>query len=236
MMKISVFIPIIIFLILTQANHSSAQKNFKLNELPLIIKPGAKRSADPVFYLISGDGGWNKFDNSVCERLAQNGIPVVGLDSKKFFWKVRTPEETSAVMQQIIGYYNKQFERDSIVIAGYSFGADVVPFIISKFTGELKKKISHVILLSPDRYGDFEIHLTDMLNMGFSKGKFNVLDEIKKNNFGGFTCFFGRNEEAINIRSFRNSGKNIILLPGDHHYNNNYQLLAESIYKLIHQK
>jgi len=228
----------VLFLVLTQIIFSSgeqafAQEDLKTKGLPLIIKPGLNGNRGPVFYLISGDGGWNNFDNTFCENLSKKGVPVVGLDSKKFFWKPRTPEETTQVLQQVIDFYNKKFNRDSFVLAGYSFGADIVPFIVTKFPPDFRKKLSEVVLLSPDRFGDFEIHLTDMLNMGLSKRRYNIVEEVRKINFTSLTCVFGKNEEAVNINSFKQTGKNIIMLPGDHHYNNNYQTLSDSLLRLI---
>lgn len=205
----------------------------EIADLPLIIKAGLKGNKGPVFYLISGDGGWNNFDNSLCDELSKRGVPIVGLDSKKFFWKAKSPEETTQQLQKVITFYNKQFGRESFVLAGYSFGADIVPFIVTRFSADMRGKLSRIILMSPDRYGDFEIHLTDMLNMGLSKRKYNIVEEVKKINFAGLTCIFGKNEEAVNISSFKETGKDILILPGDHHYNNNYQLLSDSILKLI---
>ncbi len=188
---------------------------------------------DAVFYLVSGDGGWNNFDNTFCEDLSKKGIPVVGLDSKKFFWKAKTPEETTLALQQVIEIYNKKFARDSFVITGYSFGADIVPFIVNKLSPDFKKKLSRVILMSPDRFGDFEIHLSDMLNMGLSKRKYNVVEEVKKINFVTTTCIFGKNEETINIKSFKETGSEVIILPGDHHYNDNFRILSDTLIRLL---
>jgi type IV secretory pathway VirJ component len=228
--KIAIFFLSLISSILFFGNQTSAQEE---PNLPLIIKPGLKGNNNPVFYLISGDGGWNNFDNSFCEELSKKGVPIVGLDSKKFFWKAKSPEETTQALQQVIGFYNKQFARESFVIAGYSFGADIVPFIVTKFSPDIRKKLSNVILMSPDRYGDFEIHLTDMLNLGLSKRKYNIVEEVKKINFATITCIFGKDEDAVNVNSFRKTGKDILILPGDHHYNDNYQLLSDNILKLL---
>lgn len=211
-------------------NRTFAQE---IADLPLIIKAGLKGNKGPVFYLISGDGGWNSFDNSLCEELSKKGVPVVGLDSKKFFWKAKKPEETTKQLQKVIAFYNKQFGRENFVMAGYSFGADIVPFIVTRFSPDIKERLSAIILMSPDRYGDFEIHLTDMLNMGLSKRKYNIVEEVKKISSRALTCVFGKNEETVNISSFKKTGKNILILPGDHHYNNNYRLLSDNILKLI---
>jgi type IV secretory pathway VirJ component len=223
----------VLFLISYLNEAGSVQQESNFSQLPLIIKPALKSSSNPVFYLISGDGGWNNFDNTFCDGLAQNGIPVVGLDSKKYFWTAKSPEETAQQLNSVIENFNRKFQKDSLVIAGYSFGADLVPFIVSRLPEATRKRITKVILMSPDRFGDFEIHLSDMLNMGVSKRKYNVIEEVRKTSFVTTTCLFGKNEESVNVNAFKNTGSTIIMLPGDHHYNNNFGLLDEILIRII---
>lgn len=203
------------------------------NEMPLIVIAAEGNGKGPAFFFISGDGGWTSFDNSWCEQLTQKGLPVVGLDARKYFWKAKTPEETTSVLVPIIENYIKKWNSTGIVLAGYSFGADIVPFIANKLPDSLKSKVLLVLLLSPDRYGDFEIHLTDMLSLGIAKRRYNIVNEVKNITIPRVACIFGENEEAANIQAFRETGIKIYLLPGDHHYNKNVTGLTETILKSI---
>ena len=65
-------------------------------DLPLITFPVNKIDSLPLLVFISGDGGWTSFDEGVAEHLVETGIPVIGLDSQKYFWESRTPGETAA--------------------------------------------------------------------------------------------------------------------------------------------
>jgi len=208
-------------------------ETMKLNELPLIVIPSAVESNGPVFFLISGDGGWTSFDNTFCELLAKKGIPVVALDAKKYFWKAKSPEETTAALALIIENYTKQWNKKSFVLAGYSFGADLVPFIANGLPKPLKQGLNGILMLSPDRFGDFEIHLTDMLSLGISKKKYDIVNEVKKVPASRVVCIFGQEEDEENIQSFREAGSKISLLTGDHHYNKNSTRLVELILKEI---
>jgi type IV secretory pathway VirJ component len=203
------------------------------DEMPLTIIPAQGNIQGPAFFIISGDGGWTSFDNSFCELLAKKGIPVVGIDAKKYFWKAKTPEETTAALASIIENYTKEWNRTSIVIAGYSFGADLIPFIANRLTEPLRSRISLILLLSPDRYGDFEIHLTDMLSLGIAKKKYNIVNEVKTITTPQIVSIFGQEEDTANIQAFREAGSKINILPGDHHYNKNVTGLAEAILKSI---
>ena len=53
--------------------------------MPLTLIPAAINENLPLAFFISGDGGWTSFDQTVCEKLAEKGIPVVGLDAQKIF-------------------------------------------------------------------------------------------------------------------------------------------------------
>ena len=113
---------------------------------------------------------------------------------------------------------------------GYSFGASVVPFIANSIPIELKDKLKGVYSLSPDETADFEIHLLDMMNMN-SIEKYNVISEINKIKSLNPVCFFG-NEESESIREkFKTSDLKVIILKGDHHFDNNFNSIAETILK-----
>jgi type IV secretory pathway VirJ component len=203
------------------------------DEMPLTVIPVAGAENGPVFFLISGDGGWTSFDNSFCELLAKKGIPVVGIDARKYFWKAKSPEETTSALASVIENYTKKWNSPGFVLAGYSFGADLVPFIATRLPDSQKSRLKQILLLSPDRYGDFEIHLTDMLSMGIAKKKYNIVNEVKGLKNVKASGIFGQDEDAENIRAFRETGIKIWLLPGDHHYNKNVGSLAETIIKSI---
>lgn len=203
----------------------------KTDELPLIVIPAAAESSAPVFFFISGDGGWTGFDNTFCELLAKRGISVVALDAKKYFWKAKSPEETTTALVSIIGKYSRQWNKSAFILAGYSFGADIVPFVVNRLPGSLKDWLSKVILLSPDRYGDFEIHLTDMLSLGIAKRRYNIVNEVKKITTHPVVSICGEDEDPINSQLFKDAGSKIVFLPGDHHYNKNVKGLAEVIIK-----
>lgn len=229
---------IILFSISSQAKNAepivkSQLETISMDELPLIVIPSPVESTGPVFFLISGDGGWTSFDNNFCELLAKKGIPVVALDAKKYFWKAKSPEETTSVLTQIIENYTKQWNRKTFILAGYSFGADIVPFIANRLPEPLKSHLSKLFLLSPDQFGDFEIHLTDMLSLGIAKKKYNIVSEVKKITAPQVISIFGQEEDAVNIQAFKVADSKISLLPGDHHYNKNVEALVELILKEI---
>ncbi|MHA4895242.1 AcvB/VirJ family lysyl-phosphatidylglycerol hydrolase [Pedobacter sp. PWIIR3] len=197
--------------------------------LPLTVVSAAKKNSLPFVFMISGDGGWTSFDQSLAEALAAKGLYVVGLDAQKYFWNAKTPEECATEVNKVIFKYQEQFGKKNFVLAGYSFGASVVPFLANRLPEELAADLKGVISLSPDAVADFEIHIADMLNFGGSKGKYDVVSEMKKIKKIKPVCVFGKDEDDDERDKFLKYGIKVINIPGNHHYNKDYQGIAALI-------
>jgi type IV secretory pathway VirJ component len=199
-------------------------------DLPLTLIPSAVKENLPLVFFISGDGGWTSFDQAISEKLAENGMPVVGLDAQKYFWNEKQPMEASGEITAAVEHYMQQWDRKSFVLIGYSFGACVAPFIANNFPGPLKEILKGVYCFSPDETSDFEIHISDMLNFKNIE-KYNVLNELKKIKSLNPVCIFG-NEEDIELRDhFSSTGIRVELLPGNHHYDNDFNAVEAVIQK-----
>jgi type IV secretory pathway VirJ component len=204
-----------------------SQKPLNSN-LPLVIIPSVKNEDLPLLFFISGDGGWTDFDQGVSKYLSEKGIPVVGLDARKYFWKEKQPLDVAVEITKVVDYYCQLWNKSSFVLIGYSFGACVVPFIAENFTPALQERLKGVYCLSPDLTGDFKIHVADLLNFSTVE-KYDVMKEIKKIRKLGPVCIFGVGEDPQEQRYFTEAGIKVLLLPGEHHYNNDYKAVAEII-------
>lgn len=204
-------------------------------DLPLTIIPAAKKDNLPLVLMISGDGGWTSFDQSLAESLAARGLSVVGLDAQKYFWDARTPEKTTSDLSKAILHYTAQFNKEKFVLAGYSFGASVVPFVADRLAPALKARLSAVLSLSPDVTADFEIHVLDMLSFGSTTETYNVQAEMKKIKNVPVVSFFGTEEGGGIASKFIKAGLKTELVPGDHHFGDNFQGLSLDLLKSIPQ-
>lgn len=201
--------------------------------LPLTIVPAVKKSNLPMFFMISGDGGWTSFDQSLAEALAAKGVPVIGLDAQKYFWDAKTPDGTTTELSKAIQHYKEQFGKEKVALVGYSFGASVVPFIANRLNPVLKSQLRAVLAISPDVAADFEIHIADMLNFGGGKGNYNVLAEMKKLKGTTAVNFFGKAEGNSIAGKFVKEGLKVEILPGNHHYGNDFEGLSAALLKNI---
>jgi type IV secretory pathway VirJ component len=68
-----------------------------------------------------------------------------------------------------------------------------------------------------------------MLHLGSSKDIYNVPAELKKTNTKHVTCIFGEEEDSGQLKLFKESGALIKLLPGKHHYNNDFDSIVHEI-------
>ncbi len=212
--------------VLLQSQRDSLYKS----DLPLAVIPSGEESELPLAFFISGDGGWTSFDQAVCERFAEKGIPVVGLDAQKYFWNEKQPRQVADAITPAIQHYMRLWNKKTFVLLGYSFGACVAPFIASNFTDPVKETLKGVYCFSPDLTGDFEIHLTDMLHMK-TKDKYDVVNELKQIKALNPVCIFGNDEDEEIQKSFSVNEIRIEKLSGNHHYNNDYSAIVAIILK-----
>jgi type IV secretory pathway VirJ component len=220
----------LVFLFSWQLVYSkSSYQDHPTGDLPLHVLEAAGQSKLPVFVFISGDGGWNTFNESLCTNLSRRGFPVVALDSQKYFWKSKTPDQTASVLQGVIETYQKLWKRDRFVLAGYSFGANLIPFLANRLPQNIKNNLAAMILISPEKRGDFEIHLSDMLNLGLSKGKYDVLQEIQQGDVKKYLVLFGSDESESNHQAFLQAGLKTEILQGNHHFDSEDGAVAQKI-------
>lgn len=208
---------IIVFSSFLLCNSIQAQVKESLAELPVNIIPAKKPGGETMVLLITGDGGWNSFSQNLAEEYAVAGLPVVALNSLKYFWKKRTPEESALAVSNLLNKYSAEWKTKTIILCGYSFGADVMPFIYTRLPENLKEKIGCIQLLSPSGYTDFEIHISYL----FISKKMEVASEIQKIK-KPVICYYGASEKEKLSKEIEMKNFKTIILKGDHHYENSF--------------
>jgi len=184
-------------------------------------------SAKPLIFYISGDGGFNKFSTSFMQTLNKQGYAVIGLNAKDYFWNKKTPQEAANAIESAINESNKQWKKKNIVLIGYSFGANVTPFILTHFSLAFAGKINHLILLSPSSKTDFEIHVLQMFGWGKDSGE-SVPAEINKIS-KPVTIITGDDETEFPFSQLTIKNKQVIKMPGGHHYDGDVNALCNKI-------
>jgi type IV secretory pathway VirJ component len=199
-----------------------------LADLPLVELP-VERPGPTMAVIYSGDGGWRDIDKQIGEVISQKGMPVVGVDSLRYFWHEKTPEEIARDLSQIIRHYGAAWGTEKVVLIGYSFGAGILPFAVNHLPGEDRARIVQVSLLGLEPRAEFEVKLSGWFGGEPGSGAPPVLPEILRQNLGLFQCFYGAEEEYTLCRAPELAGAEIIRTGGGHHFDGDYRALAEKI-------
>jgi type IV secretory pathway VirJ component len=213
----------------TSSFYASSQVVNPAKDLPLEVSK-TKGSLEVLVLYLTGDGGWNDFNQQMTQQFEKKGYGMVALNTRKYFWDEKSPQVFANDMEHLCNYYMKAWGKSSLIIVGYSFGADVGIFLPRFLSANLQQKISRMVLISPSASTDFEIKLSDMVgeNENLSR-KYKLEPEIAKNKLP-LICIFGDSEE-LRLKNSLKSNKNLTthILPGDHRYNNNFDLLLKTI-------
>ena len=179
--------------------------------------------------LLSGDGGWRDLDKTIAEDLQQQGIPVVGLDSLRYFWSKKTVEQTADVVAALIQTFTAKWHADKVALVGYSFGADVMPFVYNRLPQNLREHVVLVALLGLSKSADFEISVRGWLGEPPGADALPVLPQATKIPSRLMMCFYGQNETDTACPALADRGVETFRRNGGHHYDGNYGALAEAI-------
>jgi len=201
-------------------------------DLPLVEVPAqdaAGPSLSEVFVvLLTGDGGWAGIDQDVAGELARRGVPVVALNSLKYFWKAREPQRAAHDLERVIDGYGAHWGRREVLLIGYSFGADALPFLFSRLDPRIRREVRGVALLGLGADASFEIHVGNWI-AGRGTQESPTVPEIKRISDTRVLCVYGRDERDSPCPALQGSGVSVVALDGGHHFGGDYGSLARQI-------
>jgi type IV secretory pathway VirJ component len=201
----------------------------KIEDLPLVLLP-AEPHDQTMAVIYSGDGGWRDLDKKIGEELQKAHIPVVGVDTLRYFWHRQTPEMATAGLERIIGHFVKTWNTPDVLLIGYSFGADIIPFIVNRVKPAVRAHIRLISLLSLSRTADFEIHMSGWMGGAPSADALALAPELGKLDSAGVQCFFGEEEQAeTGCTDASLAGAQIIKTSGGHHFDGDYGKMVRTI-------
>lgn len=213
----------------------SYQQGTDLNH-PLPVKYWNSNQNQPLIFYISGDAGFNSFSKNLSDSMFRNGFDVYALNTKKYFWKQKTPQQCADDFSSFLESLFSKRTNQKLVIVGYSFGADALPFVMEKFPQKTRKRIEKIILIDPSETGDLEISLESYINEKAS-GRWKTIPVINKvtdipvefilSDFSA--AYYPYSQVAL-------KNKKLYRLPGNHRFNGNVKLLADTIARSLHQQ
>jgi type IV secretory pathway VirJ component len=200
-----------------------------VKDLPLIEVPASDPASDLMAVHVTGDGGWGVTDRGIAKALAEHGIPVVGLSALQYFWKRRTPEETASDVDRIIRHYTALWNKKKVIVIGYSFGADVLPFVLNRLPNDTRAKIQLVAFLGLSQTADFEFHLLNWLTVRSRPTSLPVLPEVEKLKGMRILCFYGTEDKDALCPSLGPGLAESIPLQSGHRFGHGFEPVVEAI-------
>jgi type IV secretory pathway VirJ component len=198
----------------------------EIADLPL-EEVHASGAGDEFALLLTGDGGWAGLDQELAARLAASGVPTVGLNSLKYFWRERTPDETARDVERVLRHYLSAWHRRRVLLIGYSFGADVLPFVVNRLPAELHERVASVSLLGIDAHASFEVRVADWI--GTDQGGPPTRPELAEVTHVPVLCIYGEGEEDSICPALRGAGISREQIGKGHHFSGEYATLADRI-------
>lgn len=195
--------------------------------LPIIALPGQGDHVhrDTVTLYYSGDGGWRDLDQVSGEYMAAHGYPVVGVDTLKAFWQHRSPEQSAADLSALMATYREKWGARHFVLAGYSFGADILPALYNRLSPQDQQAVSAVVLLAFSKTADFEIAVSGWI--GQSNGETQTAPEVARVPGSKLVCIYGSEETPDSGCLQPEMTGQRIEITGGHHFDQDYAHLAQ---------
>ncbi len=202
-----------------------------ISALPVIPYPAKMNNSQKAFVLyLSGDGGENTFSKSLAQQLNDKGYPVAFFNCLKYFWTKKTPDQAAADIQNALQHYRSQWNIQRVIVIGYSFGADITPFVVNRFSKDVNGYVKNIVLLSVSRSTDFEVHVMDLFGKG-KKRAMSVTDEINKLVQKPLLILHGEDEDDKIEPSSLKVPYKLLNLKGGHKFDSNTPEVVDAIVK-----
>jgi len=162
--------------------------------LPVVKVAAPSGSHGPLLLVLSGDGDWTAFMKELSDMAAAHGAPVLGLKMRTYLSTPKKPDQVAADLEPVVRAQLKEWERDDIVIMGYSRGADTAPFVINRWPSDLRARVRALGLIGLSDNASFEFHWEDLAIDVSRPTDIPTRPELEK--LGGLSilCFRGEDE------------------------------------------
>ncbi len=194
-----------------------------VDDLPLTVTE-PKGAVQGLVILWSGDAGWSGTMQGIADALAERGYGVVGVSSLRYFWHEQAPEVMAADNDRLVARFTELWQTETVILAGYSFGADTLPFAWPLMDDSVRGRVDLIALMSPFRKTEFSISLLGMI--GVVRGSHDVAAAIADLPQQQLVCIIG--EEETDMACEPSAEYRFHTIPGGHRYRD-FGLVADLV-------
>ena len=202
--------------------------NDMVGGFPVSEYKGSATNPNLLIYY-SGDGGWGDMEDEMSVYYQKKGFATVGIDTLRYFWHVHNPTEAGKDLARIINDYTARWKKSGVILIGYSYGADVLPFLVNRLPQEAASKVRGVALIGPSPTIDFDVSPA----IETRDPEMPLMPEVKKIQSSQLLCIGANLEKQSLCRRLEQKssvvGTDIEILRGGHAYGWQYQKISDLI-------
>lgn len=193
---------------------------FSSSPFTLVIptKQNASGGTHIAAIYISGDVGYKiATGKQIGDRLSNDGIPVLAVNSLSFFRAKRTIPEVTALIEQAIAMALHEGHSQKVVLIGHSLGADALQAGLAALPANFRAKIEVIVLIAPTSTLYLQISPFEMLE--WSEPDAATMPTLKQIDWVSLTCISGTEEDASPCPRLFGTNIKRVVLPGGHNLN-----------------
>jgi len=201
----------------------------RLSVGPLVETPARKgRTAEAFVILYSGDGGWAKADCEFSHRFAERGMPVLGVNSVRYFAQRRTPATAAADLGRWIDAYSARFGRPKVILMGYSFGASALPIIAEQLPPAERGKIEEVALAGPGAGAELVLRPRTWFNV-LAADATPVAPALRHIHDLKVVCVYGQEDPHAACPNYPTGSVELRPVAAEHRFRGAYQTVVDAV-------
>lgn len=204
-----------------------------VSDLPLIEVPARGSDMATLAIFLTGDGGWADLDRKLAGVLADNGLGVVGLDSRAYLKQRKSPDQAAADVARIARAYTARWGARRLVLIGYSRGATMLPFVATRLDADLRRRTALLAMLGLERTTNLQFHWIDVVADVSRADDLPVAPELERLRGQRMLCVYGSREKDRTCRDADPALITRVERKGDHHLGGDYKGLARLILGLL---
>lgn len=209
---------------------SSPTASANLSDLPLTEIRSRDMHAETLVIFLSGDGGWADIDRQIGSTMAERGMDVIGFDNRAYLRSGRRDADgTAGDVGRVAEHYMRLWGNRRLVIAGYSRGAAFAPFVVTRLSPELRRRVALVAMLGLPEHASFRYRFSDLWATRTSAKDAPILPELERLRGTNMMCVFGQKEDESLCRSVDSSLVFPVGRSGAHHFDGDYRAITDLI-------